>query len=159
MTDGTVSASFTTEMASTNRFWARAHDAVERKSSQRDEEDDQAEDRRRVAVPIGEQKGQQGRPAHVEQGHGGDEDERQLRHGLAHQTRGAGVVPVAIVLGDAELQDFGDWRVEHVDDRQLDSGYSLPTRARNLVERFFDKIKQCRHVATRCDKLAANAAP
>jgi transposase len=29
-------------------------------------------------------------------------------------------------------------------------------RARNLVERFFDKIKQCRRVATRYDKLAAN---
>ena len=28
-------------------------------------------------------------------------------------------------------------------------------RARNLVERFFNKIKQCRRVATRCDKLAA----
>ena len=29
-------------------------------------------------------------------------------------------------------------------------------RARNLVERFFNKIKQCRRVATRDDKLAAN---
>ncbi len=29
-------------------------------------------------------------------------------------------------------------------------------RARNLVERFFSKIKQCRRVATRYDKLAAN---
>jgi transposase len=29
-------------------------------------------------------------------------------------------------------------------------------RARNLVERFFYKIKQCRRVATRYDKLAAN---
>ena len=28
-------------------------------------------------------------------------------------------------------------------------------RARNLVERFFNKIKQCRRVATRYDKLAA----
>ena len=27
-------------------------------------------------------------------------------------------------------------------------------RARNLVERFFSKIKQCRRVATRYDKLA-----
>jgi transposase len=25
-----------------------------------------------------------------------------------------------------------------------------------LIERFFSKIKQCRHVATSCDKLAAN---
>ncbi len=29
-------------------------------------------------------------------------------------------------------------------------------RARNLVERFFNKIKQCRRVATRYDKLADN---
>jgi transposase len=29
-------------------------------------------------------------------------------------------------------------------------------RARNLVERFFNEIKQCRRVATRYDKLAAN---
>jgi transposase len=32
----------------------------------------------------------------------------------------------------------------------------LRYRARNLVERFFNKIKQCRRVATRYDKLAAN---
>ena len=29
-------------------------------------------------------------------------------------------------------------------------------RARNLVERFFNRIKHCRRVATRYDKLAAN---
>ena len=29
-------------------------------------------------------------------------------------------------------------------------------RARNLLERFFNRIKQCRRVATRYDKLAAN---
>ena len=29
-------------------------------------------------------------------------------------------------------------------------------RARNLVERFFNKIKQCRRIATRYDKLATN---
>jgi len=28
--------------------------------------------------------------------------------------------------------------------------------ARNLVERFFNKIKQCRRVAIRYDRLAAN---
>jgi transposase len=32
-------------------------------------------------------------------------------------------------------------------------------RARNLVERFFNKIKQCRRVATRYDKLTANYLP
>jgi transposase len=29
-------------------------------------------------------------------------------------------------------------------------------RVRNLIERFFNKIKQCRRVATRYDKLAVN---
>jgi len=29
-------------------------------------------------------------------------------------------------------------------------------RARNVVERFFNKIKQCGRIATRYDKLAAN---
>jgi hypothetical protein len=29
-------------------------------------------------------------------------------------------------------------------------------RARNLVERFFNRIKHCRRIATRYDKLAAN---
>jgi transposase len=29
-------------------------------------------------------------------------------------------------------------------------------RGRNLVARFFNKIKQCRRIATRYDKLAAN---
>ena len=29
-------------------------------------------------------------------------------------------------------------------------------RARNLVERFVNKIKQCRRIATRYDRLAAN---
>lgn len=29
-------------------------------------------------------------------------------------------------------------------------------RARNLIERFFNKIRQCRRVATRYDKLAAS---
>src|SRR4029077_7349237 len=32
-------------------------------------------------------------------------------------------------------------------------------RARNLVEKFFNKIKQCRRVATRYDKLAAKYLP
>ena len=29
-------------------------------------------------------------------------------------------------------------------------------RARNRIERFFNKIKHCRRIATRYDKLAAN---
>jgi transposase len=48
-------------------------------------------------------------------------------------------------------------------ERSLPSGAHGPTSLReviatprNLVERFFNKIKQCRRVATRYDKLAAN---
>ena len=54
--------------------------------------------------------------------------------------------------------------VVHVTPRKLTR--ALPTelwapdaylyRARNLVERFFNRIKQCQRVATRYDKLAAN---
>ena len=42
---------------------------------------------------------------------------------------------------------------------RLGPDYELTYRsvtARNLVERFFNKIKRCRHIATRYDKLAAN---
>jgi len=34
--------------------------------------------------------------------------------------------------------------------------YELADRARNQVERFFNRIKQCRRVATRHDRLAGN---
>jgi transposase len=42
--------------------------------------------------------------------------------------------------------------------RTLIVGYVFANRsgARNLVERFFNKIQQRRRVATRCDRLAAN---
>jgi hypothetical protein len=33
---------------------------------------------------------------------------------------------------------------------------ALTCTARNLVERFLNKVKQCRRIATRYDKLAAN---
>jgi transposase len=47
------------------------------------------------------------------------------------------------------------------DDRRVLNGCFSPHlyRARNLVERFFNKIKQCRRVATRYDKLAASIHP
>jgi len=41
--------------------------------------------------------------------------------------------------------------------KRLQSGVILwHNRMRNLVKRFFNKIKQCRRIATRYDKLAAN---
>ena len=47
--------------------------------------------------------------------------------------------------------DQRDWWTSPV---KLGSPYLY--RDRNLVERFFNKIKQCRRVATRYDKLGAN---
>jgi transposase len=41
--------------------------------------------------------------------------------------------------------------------RDLPEGFGPYTTCyNNLVERFFNRIKQCRRVATRYDKLAAN---
>jgi transposase len=45
--------------------------------------------------------------------------------------------------------------VRRVNDRRVLNGPYL-YRARNLIERFFNKIKQCQRAATRYDKLAAN---
>jgi transposase len=59
----------------------------------------------------------------------------------------------------------GDWRerVLHCRDKGVSINREVAIcfsphlyRARSLVERFFNKIKQCRRVATRYDKLAAN---
>src|SRR5262249_49942240 len=49
------------------------------------------------------------------------------------------------------------WRPRNRKDALCFSPYLY--RARNLVERFFNKIKHCRRVATRYDKLAANYLP
>jgi transposase len=53
---------------------------------------------------------------------------------------------------------FVRWRRAGVWNRIMDALCFSPYlyRARNLVERFFNKIKQCRRVATRYDKLAVN---
>ena len=50
---------------------------------------------------------------------------------------------------------LGEYSTEEKSDRALCFSPYL-YRARNLVERFFNKIKHCRRVATRYDKLAAN---
>src|SRR5437868_2834246 len=57
------------------------------------------------------------------------------------------------------------WRASRLDDGARHTGCNRTEpicvtpyryRARNLVERFFNMIKQCRRVATRYDRLAAN---
>jgi transposase len=95
-----------------------------------------------------------------------------LTRGEAHDNRLctvllAGLRPRTMVLADRGYD--ADWIGAFVD--QQGAWANIPPkmnrkdpicfsphlyRARNLVERFFNKIEQCRRVATRYDKLAAN---
>jgi transposase len=69
------------------------------------------------------------------------------------------LLPQTMLLADRGYK--ADWIREFV--RQKEEWENIPPkrnrilyRARNLVERFFNKIKQCRRVANRCDKPSAN---
>jgi transposase len=95
-----------------------------------------------------------------------------LTPGEAHDNRLCSVLLRALLPQTMLLADRGydaDWIRELA--RQQGAWANIPPkrnrkdpicfnpylyRARNLVERFFNKIKQCRRVATRYDKLAAN---
>src|SRR2546429_2146408 len=95
-----------------------------------------------------------------------------LTAGEAHDNRLAGKLLSRLKSGTMLLADRGydaDWIRCLV--RQHGAWANIPPkrkrtealcfspylyRARNLVERFFNKIKHCRRVATRYDKLAAN---
>jgi transposase len=95
-----------------------------------------------------------------------------LTTGEAHDNRLAAKLLSRLKSGSMLLADRGydaDWIRTFV--RQHGAWANIPPksnrkdalsfspylyRARNLVERFFNKIKQCRRVATRYDKLAAN---
>lgn len=95
-----------------------------------------------------------------------------LMAGEAHDNRLAGKLLCRLKSGTMLLADRGydtDWIRALV--RQYDAWANIPPkrnriealcfspylyRARNLVERFFNKIKQYRRVATLYDKLAAN---
>src|SRR5689334_5644750 len=95
-----------------------------------------------------------------------------LNPGGAHDVRLAGKLLSRLKSGTMLLADRGydaDWIRALAADRGVWANIpprcnrSEPIcfspylyRARNLVERFFNKIKQCRRVATRYDKLAAN---
>lgn len=92
--------------------------------------------------------------------------------GEAHDNRLCAVLLSALLSQTMLLADRGydaDWIREFV--RQQGAWANVPLklnrkgpvcfspylcRARNLIERFFNKIKQCRRVATRYDTLAAN---
>ena len=95
-----------------------------------------------------------------------------LTPGAAHDNRLCSALLNALLPQTMLLADRGydaDWIREFA--RQKGAWANIPPkrnrkdpirfspylyRARNLVERFFNKIKQCRRVATRYDKLAAN---
>ena len=95
-----------------------------------------------------------------------------LTTGGAHDNRLAAKLLSRLKSGSRLLADRGydaDWIRDLV--RQHGAWANIPPkrnrteamcfspylyRARNLVERFFNKIKHCRRVATRYDKLAAN---
>jgi transposase len=95
-----------------------------------------------------------------------------LTTGEAHDNRLAAKLLSRLKSGSMLLADRGydaDWIRDLV--RQRGAWANIPPkrnrteamcfspylyRARNLVERFFNKIKHCRRVATRYDKLAAN---
>ena len=95
-----------------------------------------------------------------------------LTPGEAHDNRLCSVLLSALLPQTILLADRGydaDWIRELA--RQQGAWANIPPkrnrkdpicfspnlyRARNLIERFFNKIKQCRRVATRYDKLAAN---
>ena len=95
-----------------------------------------------------------------------------LTPGEAHDNRLCSVLLNALLPQTMLLADRGydaDWIRELA--RQQGAWANIPPkrnrkgpicfspylyRARNLVERFFNKIKQCRRVATRYDKLSAN---
>jgi transposase len=79
----------------------------------------------------------------------------------------AGLLPKTIVLADrgydadwirALVNERGAWANIPPKRNRRDPICFSPYlyRSRNLVERFFNKIKQCRRIATRYDKLAAN---
>jgi transposase len=95
-----------------------------------------------------------------------------LTPGEAHDNRLCSVLLSALLPQTMLLADRGydaDWIRELA--RQQGAWANIPPkrnrkdpicfspylyRARNLIERFFNKIKQCRRVATRYDKLAVN---
>ena len=95
-----------------------------------------------------------------------------LTTGEAHDNRLAAKLLSRLKSGSTLLADRGydaDWIRDLV--RQHGAWANIPPkrnrteelcfspylyRTRNLVERFFNKIKHCRRVATRYDKLAAN---
>ena len=95
-----------------------------------------------------------------------------LSPGEAHDNRLcqvllAGLLPKTMVLADrgydadwirALVNEQGAWANIPPKRNRRDPICFSPYlyRSRNLVERFFNKIKQCRRIASRYDKLAAN---
>ena len=96
----------------------------------------------------------------------------ELTPGQAHDSQAAATLLAALPANSFVLADKAydaDWIRQLVEDqeaianipgrasRKQEHAFS-PTlyRERNRVERFFNRLKQCRRVATRYEKLAAN---
>ena len=95
-----------------------------------------------------------------------------LTPGQSHETTAAEALlqdlwPDSFVLGDKAYD--ADWIREHIEDQEAvpiipdrsnrNESHAFSStlyRLRNLVERFFNKIKHFRRIATRYEKLAAN---
>jgi Transposase DDE domain len=87
-------------------------------------------------------------------------DVRSDRYDIAFRSWAAQEPSVAKGVRKVDLAR-SDWIRAFVTERG--AGANIPPKRnrknpifRNLVERFFNKIKQCRRIATRYDKLAAN---
>ena len=63
--------------------------------------------------------------------------------------------PAVMPTHYAQRKSFLSRLVELLSEAMMFHGQAHPFQRFQLVERFFNKIKQCRRVATRYDKLAA----
>jgi transposase len=75
------------------------------------------------------------------------------RSAVSGPRRHRAALPVKVQIHISARQDH---QAEPLSGLHLHRPAYLYRAARNLVERFFNKIKQCRRIATRYDKLAAN---
>ena len=77
---------------------------------------------------------------------------------LVQADRLVGGKDAVLVIDDTAMPKKGAWANIPPKSNRSDPVCFSPYlyRARNQVERFFNRIKQCRRVATRYDKLAAN---
>ena len=63
----------------------------------------------------------------------------------------------ALARAVLELLRFGKWHIRFQINRKVQRAYDADLyKERNIIERFFNKLKQFRRIATRYDKLLVN---